>query len=133
MEQVTDPSLLDDLLGPLHMHFRAASLAYADYLAEGKSFLFASSLRRINSGVRDLLLSRGWLLPEDLQADAAALLRHYDVWLTLWDDLAGRLRPAMADPFVFANAITFPKASQERLESLYGRLRAGRDKDAPTA
>lgn len=133
LEQGTDPSLLDDLLGPLHMHFRAAALAYADYLAGGKSFLFASSLRRTNAAVRALLLGRGWLLPEDLQADAAALVRHYDVWLTLWDDLAKRLEPAMEDPFVFANAVTFPKASQERLEALYRRLRAERDNAEPSA
>jgi hypothetical protein len=125
--------LLDDLLGPLHMHFRVAASAYADYLAGGKSFLFASSLRRTNTGVRELLLGRGWLLPEDLQGDAAELLRHYDIWLTLWDDFARSLRPAMEDPFVFANSVNFPKASQERLEALYRRLRAERDKRDPTA
>lgn len=125
--------MLDDLLGPLHMHFRVAASAYADYLAGGKSFLFASSLRRTNAAVRELLLGRGWLLPEDLQADAAALVRHYDVWLTLWDDLAGRSRPAMDDPFIFANAVTFPRESQERLEVLYRRLRSERDKREPTA
>jgi len=133
VEQGTHPRLLDDLLGPLHMHFRVAASAYADYLAAGKSFLFASSLRRTNAAVRELLIGRGWLLPEDLQSDAAALLRHYDVWLTLWDDLAARLRPDMADPFVFANDVTFPRASQERLEALYRRLRAAGDKGAPTA
>lgn len=125
--------MLDDLLGPLHMHFRVAASAYADYLAGGKSFLFANSLRRTNMGVRELLLGWGWLLPEGLQADAAALLRHYDVWLTLWDDLAGRLAPGMEDPFVFANAVTFPGASQERLEALYRRLRAERDNCGSTA
>jgi hypothetical protein len=133
LEQGTDPSLLDDLLGPLHMHFRVAASAYADYLAGGKSFLFASSLRRTNAGVRELLLGQGWRLPEDLQADSAALVRHYDVWMTLWDDLAERLRPAMEDPFVFANAVTFPKASKERLEALYERLRSERDKRERTA
>lgn len=115
------------------MHFRAAASAYADYLAGGKSFLFANSLRRTNAGVRDLLLGRAWLLPEELQADAEALLRHYDVWLTLWDDLAERVRPAMDDPFVFANAINFPRSAQERLEALYRNLRGAGDKGEPTA
>lgn len=115
------------------MHFRVAASAYADYLGAGKSFLFASSLRRANAAVREILLARGWLLPEDLQADAAALLRHYDVWLTLWDDLAERLGPKMEDPFVFANAVTFPRDSQERLEALYRLLRAAGDNRPATA
>jgi hypothetical protein len=133
MEQEIDPRLLDDLLGPLHMHFRAAAAAYADYLAEGKSFLFAVSLRRTNASARELLLAHGWRLPESRHADAVALLRHYDAWLTLWDDHEARLRPGAGDPFVFANDVTFPKEAQERLETLYRRLRGGGDKGGGTA
>ena len=133
MEQETDPGLLDDLLGPLHMHFLAATSAYADYLAAGKSFLFACSLRRTNASARQLLLDRGWRLPESHQADAAALLRHYDAWLTLWDAHSERLRPGPGDPFVFANDVTFPKDAQERLEALYRRLRTEGDKGGATA
>lgn len=128
MEQDHDPRLLDDLLGPLHMHFLVAAQAYADYLAGGKSFLFACSLRRTNGSARELLLGEGWRLPESRQGDAAALLRHYDAWLTLWDAHADRSRPEPGDPFVFANDVTFPRDAQERLEALYRRLRAGGDK-----
>ncbi|HEX8064586.1 MAG TPA: hypothetical protein VF535_15395 [Allosphingosinicella sp.] len=133
MELQSDPRLLDDLLGPLHMHFLVAAQAYADYLAAGKSFLFASSLRRTNASARDLLLAHGWRLPEARQADAATLLRHYDAWLTLWDGLAARLAPNPGDPFVFANEINFPKAAQARLEALYRDLRAAGDKDGARA
>ena len=133
MEQHNDPRLLDDLLGPLHMHFLVAAAAYADYLAGGKSFLFAASLRRTNASARELLLAHGWRLPEAHRADAAALLRHYDAWLTLWDGHAERLRPAPGDPFVFANEITFPKDSQQRLEALYRRLSGAGDKGGASA
>lgn len=115
--------LLHELLGPLHMHFAAARTAYSDYLAGGKAFLFASSLRRINGAARDLLLRRGYLLAAELQADAGALVRHYDVWMTLWDDLAARTRPEPSDPFVFESAVTYPRASEARLEALYEELR----------
>lgn len=133
MEQEDHPRLLDDLLGPLHMHFLVAAAAYADYLAAGKSFLFASSLRRTNGSARELLLGHGWRLPESHQSDAAALLRHYDAWLTLWDEHAARLRPKAGDEFVFANDVTYPRDSQERLETLYRRLRAGGDKAGASA
>lgn len=133
MERQSDPRLLDDLLGPLHMHFLVAAQAYADYLAAGKSFLFAASLRRTNASARELLLAHGWRLPDALQADAAALLRHWDAWLTLWDALAERLRPEPGDPFVFANEINFPKDSQDRLEALYRRLSGAGDKGGASA
>ncbi|HEX8571640.1 MAG TPA: hypothetical protein VF759_02685 [Allosphingosinicella sp.] len=133
MEQDNDPRLLDDLLGPLHMHFLVAARAYADYLAAGKSFLFASSLRRTNASARELLIGRGWRLPEDLQADAAALVRHYDAWLTLWDEHCARLRPGPGDPFVFANEITYPREAEARLEALYRRLSGAGDKAGGSA
>jgi hypothetical protein len=133
VEQRSDPRLLDELLGPLHMHFLVAATAYADYLAAGKSFLFAASLRRANASARELLLAHGWRLPSGLHADAAALLRHYDAWLTLWDALADRLRPEPGDPFVFANEITFPKDAQRRLEALYRELSGAGDKGGSSA
>ena len=117
-----DEALLTELLGPLHMHFRCARDAYRDYLDNGRSFLFASSLRRINASARSLLVAKGYLLPEPLQAEAAALVRHYDVWLTLWDEVARRTRPGPGDAFVFENAVTYPKQAEEALEGLYRQL-----------
>lgn len=113
--------LRDRLLGPLRMHFLAAAGAYNDYLENGRSFLFACSLRRINSSARELLLRWGHLLPDDRVPDALALLRHYDVWLTLWEQHAAALKPRMDEPFVFENAVNFPRQAQERLMNLYER------------
>lgn len=117
-----DNRLVDELLGPLHMHFLSAQAAYRDYLANGKSFLFANSLRRINASAKALLIHKGYLLPERNQADAAALIRHYDVWLTLWDDLAHREKPGLDDAFVFDNSITYPKEAELALQHLYRQL-----------
>lgn len=115
------------LLGPLHMHFLAADQAYADYLANGKSFLFACSLRRINQAARELLLQHGHLLPDTAQQHALALVRHYDVWLSLWDELAARERPTANDLFVFENPVRFPREARDALASLYDELRLQRD------
>lgn len=103
------------------MHFLAADQAYADYMANGKSFLFAGSLRRINESARQLLLAHGYLLSADDQRHAIALLRHYDVWLTLWDELAEQMRPAPDDPFVFDNPVSFPARAKEALIELGDR------------
>ncbi|HWT11858.1 MAG TPA: hypothetical protein VN231_03815 [Allosphingosinicella sp.] len=118
-----DRVLLDELLGPLHMHFLAAKSAYQAYLDNGRTFLFAAGLRRINLSVRALLLAKGYLLPDPLQPCATALVGHYDVWLTLWEDLAERSRPAPSDRFVFENRVTYPREAEQALERLYEQLR----------
>ena len=124
-----DQRLLHELLGPLHMHFRAARAAYADYLGCGRTFLFASSLRRLNVGARRLLLSKGHLLPEPLRVDALALVRHWDVWLTLWEDLEERSSPRPEDSFIFENDIVYPREAEGRLERLYSQM-SGADPSA---
>ena len=121
---MTAGPLLDDLLGPLHMHFQSSRTAYQDYLAGGRSFLWAQSLRRLNCAARSLLLAKGYLLPSELVDDALALVRHYDAWLTLWDELAERTRPGLDDRFVFESRVTYPRESEERLKRLYEDIRA---------
>jgi hypothetical protein len=118
-------ALLHQLLGPLHMHFRCARAAYAAYLNDGKRFLFASSLKRLNLSARGLLLEHGHRLPEALQAEAAALIGHYDAWLTLWDAHAQATRPGPEDEFAFENRFTYPKDAEAALEALYRELSAG--------
>ncbi|WP_114954916.1 hypothetical protein [Sphingosinicella terrae] len=120
---MTANPLLDELLGPLHMHFLCARAAYQDYLANGRTWLWACSLRRINKAVCSLLMAKGYLLPDEMQDAATGLVRHFNVWLTLWDDLADRTKPAPGDPFVFENEVTYPRDAEARLERLYDSLR----------
>lgn len=110
------------LLGPLSDHFAAAGQAYADYLQNGKSFRCACRLRRINGAARDLLVNYGDQLPQDLHDHVRALVRHYEVWMGLWDDLA-RSEPLPDQPFVFENSVRFPKESQQALLECYEQLR----------
>lgn len=124
MAAAADPrTLLDDLLGPLHRHFLDARAAYRDYLDNGRSFRLAGRLKRLNRSARALLIAKGHLLPEALQPCARALIGHYDVWLTLWDEHAERMRPAPGDRFVFENHVTYPRDAEQRLERLYVELR----------
>jgi hypothetical protein len=112
-------TLRDRLLGPLSMHFDAASRAYDDYMKAGRSYLFACSLRRINAAARLLLLEHGHLLPTELRGDALDLIRHYDAWLTLWDDHAAAMKPAYDHEFVFDSIVRFPREAQRRLMKEY--------------
>ena len=121
MTDADKDQLRNELLGPLSMHFLAAEQAYRDYLENDKAFLFACTLRRTNASARELLLRRGHLLPPESLADAVALLKHYDAWLTQWDELASRTAPGLQDSFVFITEVPFPKDAQQRLSRLYRR------------
>lgn len=114
--------LVAELLGPLHMRFRAAKAAYRSYLEQGRIFLFAQNLKRINLSSRALLLDKGWMLPEAHRAHALDLVAHWDVWLTLWEELAARASPRSSDTFVFENSFTYPREAEEALERLFADL-----------
>lgn len=116
-------ALLSELLGPLHMHLAAARTLYGQYLEGGKRFAFADALRQTNLRARSLLLEKGWMLPEPLQADAAALIAHWEVWLSLWEAHRRATDPEPNDEFAFANDFTWPAESARRLEDLYEALR----------
>ena len=124
MDRAQAARLRDCLLGPLHTLFLAAGQAYGDYMANGKSFLFACNLRETNMAVKKLLIEHGHLLPEGLQPHVAALLRHYDVWLKLWEELAAAEKPTPEQPFVFENSVRFPREAQQALVELYEQLRS---------
>lgn len=121
-EDQSHEEIIDRLLGPLRVHFLAAAQAYADYVENGRTYLFACNLRRTNASARALLLTWGHLLPAGHMNDVLSLLRHYDVWLTLWDDHAAHVEPSIMAPFVFEYAVTFPTAAQQRLMKLYEEL-----------
>ena len=116
-------ALLTQLLGPLHMRLQAARALYRAYLDGGRRFKFADALREANLESRRLLLDEGWRLPEALQADAAALVAHWEVWLALWRDLQTREQPGPDDTFVFENDFTYPREAEARIEALYAELK----------
>jgi hypothetical protein len=114
--------LLDDLLNPLNCHFAKARVAYGQYSASGGRFKFAQELRRINLSARQLLVGKNHLLPDQWQADALALVAHYDKWLKLWTEHRSATKPRPDDIFTFENRHTYPKASEVRLERLREEL-----------
>ncbi|MBC7949785.1 MAG: hypothetical protein H7Y42_18015 [Chitinophagaceae bacterium] len=112
-----------ELSGQLYMLFQRSASAYRDYLEGGKTYFFARILRTYNNATRELLLEKGYLLSEELQQDALALITHYDIWMEKWDDLETRMKPAPNDEFVFPNDHVFPKNAASNLEREYQRLK----------
>lgn len=126
MPQDDGRRLLQEALGPMHMLMLRAEGAYRAYLADGRKFIHTQVLRDSNEKLRNLLLEKGYLLPEERQADALALVAHLDVWLLRWYDTRDALRPSLDEPFVFENDHVYPREAAQRLKELYASL-AGRD------
>ena len=80
--------LVSELVGRLSMHFRRGEAAYQNFHADGRQFLFAKILRDNNCQIRDLILTKGYLLPFEQQQNAIELVAHLDIWLELWEQLA---------------------------------------------
>ena len=114
--------VVSELLGPFDMQLKRGQLAYERYLANGKKFLYTKILKETNGELRQLLLSKGYLLPEELQQKALDLIEHLDVWHVLWDDLQERNRPGLYDEFVFENDVNFPKKSVAAIVEFYHQV-----------
>ncbi|MBL7746176.1 MAG: hypothetical protein JNM19_02005 [Chitinophagaceae bacterium] len=120
MEKDEQTALLKELLDQLE----SSKLAYQQYLAGGKTFRFAQELKKYNSAIMLLLQTKGHLLSDALQQDAAALLFHYHAWTTKWEQLAAAIHPQPDDLFVFENDVTFPRQAAGNLEAVYLNLQA---------
>jgi hypothetical protein len=113
---------ISDFLILFHQHMQQAIHAYKQYLTNGKQFLHAKELRRINSSTILLLEENQHLLPLDLQAASAALLEHYHIWRNKWDATAIDQQPIDTAMFAFENAHTFPKHAAEAMEKAYQQI-----------
>jgi hypothetical protein len=71
-------------------------------------YLEAKVLRAGNETIRDLLLSKGHLIPSELVGDAGRLVEHYDAWLEEFERERSGQEPALQSKFVFAGPLGYP-------------------------
>ncbi len=96
-------------------------------------------MREANQTIRDLLLEKGHLVPQDLLADASRLVAHYDRWLEKYEatraeretDGGGGATALTADdifvsvasdgyPFPVVSANNFHQRFRDTWKELYG-------------
>ena len=98
---------LAELLGPAVMLLDRTRRAIARYNANNR-YLESQVLYRSNLGVRDLLLGKGYLIPDDLRDLSGRLVEHYDRWLEEYDRIRGKRDLSPNEPFVFAGPQGYP-------------------------
>lgn len=117
------PTAYKKYLAQLCEYLAASAVAYQQYLAGGKTFRYAKELKKYNGQISSLLADAPRYLAISQQEDAAALLHHYSVWTSKWEQLAEAMNPGPDDEFVFANEVTFPRQAARNLEAEYSRVK----------
>lgn len=114
---------LASLLGPVVMQLDRTRRAFDRYTAHN-TFLESEILYKGNVAVRDLLLTNGHLIPDDLRGVSGQLIEHYDRWLEEYERVRGEGRHAPDEPFVFAGpqGYPFPSDADARFKECFRRF-----------
>jgi hypothetical protein len=98
---------LFELLGPLQMQFERTKRAF-DRWDHRNLYLEGKVVREGNQTIRDLLLTKGHLIPPHLMGDASQLVEHYDAWLEAFDRIRGEDSTMSDKAFVFVGPDGYP-------------------------
>jgi hypothetical protein len=98
---------VSELLGPVNMLLDRTHVAFQRWAANSL-FLEAEIIAKSNQTIRDLLLTKGHLIPPELLKDASKLIEHYDRWLEEFNNIRNEKQPNEEEPFVFVGPQGFP-------------------------
>ncbi len=98
---------LSQLLGPIQMQLERTKRAYNRW-DNRNLHLEGKVIREGNLAIRDLLLSKGHLIPPHLMQHAVSLVEHYDSWLEAYDRIRGDPLKADEADFVFVGPEGYP-------------------------
>jgi hypothetical protein len=110
---------VSNTLNKICFYFKRSTLAYCQYLNNGKTYQYARQLRTINQNTINLILSSKNSIPVELEDDFALVLNHLEVWAELWDKLNQTKIFKLNEPFIFQNKVSFPKESAKRIDNFY--------------
>lgn len=122
-KQSRDFVVLSELLAPMMIHFDRTKEAFQRWTSKNLH-LESEIIRKGNQFIRDLLISKAHLIPQDLQKDASRLVVHYDAWLEEYELIRGGLEPDLETPFVFVGpkGFPFPTDAEESFRKRYEDL-----------
>jgi len=77
-----------------------------------------------NRTIRDLLLSKGHLIPPDLLNEAGLLIEHYDRWIEEFEKKRLSENPDLKTPFIFVgpDGFAFPVQAEKGFRDAFHQL-----------
>lgn len=111
---------VSELLGPVNMQLDRTKRAF-DRWKQKNLYLEMKVIKVGNETIRDLLLTRGHLIPPELREDAGRLIEHYDVWLEKFEKQRLASEPDVESPFIFVgpDGYPFPRKSEARFKEAF--------------
>jgi len=109
-----------ELLGPMNIQFDRTKRAF-DRWRDKNLYLEIKVIKTGNETIRDLLLTKGHLIPPELVNDAGKLVEHYDVWLELFEKQREGKEPDLKSQFTFAapEGYPFPSEAEAHFKEKY--------------
>jgi hypothetical protein len=131
--EAPDEVVLLELLAPLKVQFDRTSKAFKKWKARDEHT--ERIIKHSNEYIRELLISRAYLIPDDLQEEANQLVEHYNAWLAEYDRVYKDGVRDMNIPFVFVGpkGFPFPKEAEHKFLAKYEELRSNLVKRANRA
>ena len=112
--------VVSELLGPLYIQFDRTKRA-SDRWDKKNLYIEAQVIREGNYVIRDLLLTKGHLIPSELLQDAGLLIDHYDGWLEKFEEVKKEREAGRDIEFVFTH--DFPKKSEKAFKDKFLELK----------
>ena len=111
---------VSELLAPVNMQLDRTKRAFRRWNSKNL-YLEAKVVRAGNEIIRDLLLSKGHLIPPELLEDAGKLIEHYDVWLEKFDSQRVSENPDLETEFIFVgpDGFPFPSEAEKNFQNKY--------------
>lgn len=109
---------VEELLGPVIMQLKRSSITLKAY--SSNDTYRENILKECNETIRDLLLTKGFLLPPELQEPAGDFLKHYDGWLQHYHKIR-EVEQDLEKPFIFT--FDFPKEAEIKFRDKYNSYR----------
>ena len=126
---------LEKVVAPVVLNLERTEIAYERY-QKNKDFGFAAMLYESNRRNREIILSNGHLLPDNLVEAATCLVAHYDIWLKRYEATLAERTPQPDESFdlkyadlSFEPCSEFPKSAAEEFRNVFERFRNDVKKD----
>ena len=119
---VSQSSDLVDVLGYFNTLLQRGNLTYFQYMAEGKTFLYAEILRDNNMLMRELLLEHCHRLPAELRDMALEVINHIDVWNLQFLAMTKLKAFNLNDPFIFEGKYKYPTDAVNAIMAYHAEL-----------
>ena len=112
--------VISELLGPLYIQFDRTKRA-SDRWDRKNLYIEANVIKEGNIVIRDILLTKGHLIPSNLLDNAGKLIDHYDNWLEEFEKVKVQRESGENVNFVFT--YDFPRDSESAFREAFRDIR----------